>query len=501
MNKLTFGSVIIELTRRCNMACAHCMRGNAMDADIDLTYIDQFLDQADMIDSLILTGGEPSLCLDTVEYIIRGLRKRGILLLKLSFITNGRIYSDRLVELMKQFKDIIDISCGYGFAPGTYDPAKETYRVSVGVSLDRYHSAHKTCQKNFERYKAALEGVADVGRVLHGNAPIRVGRAVSLPQSETVVESTIDSSGQTIEVLDKTHTPICRVYENFKLIDPGQRIVCCSLWLGHDGVIRSGTCASDPFEQIDNFPRVCTTADPIWESVLAYNKGRVNCAQISSEYTSKLTEEDLLEFARRKKLSDREDARDDLTTEGERLYANNVTEAMNAGNVTIADINKYIDQKLKKDREQLYNIDPKDLARQSAEYHHGSGQLPEHKRPKPEPVLDTDKLIENIQAYLANPDKTAYCKRCGALLCDKDGNPIKGWPIGHTKGGAYYKCGICDYPSFVYDFSSSVHYDFSRKCKNCGKEIIDEDDHLTHCHTQLFSKSKYVCDYCGHVNS
>lgn len=395
MNKITFGKVIIELTWRCNMKCGHCLRGDAMDADIDLTYIDQFLDQADMIDTLLLTGGEPSLCLDAVEHISNGLRKRGVLLFRLEFITNGRIYSDRLVDLMKQYKDIIDISCGYGFAPGTYDLAKETYRVSVGVSLDRYHSAHKTCEKNFERYKAALEGVADVGRVLHGNAPVHVGRAADLPKSETVFESPADSARQSIEVLDKTHTPICRQYEAFKLINQDQRIVCCSVWLGHDGIIRNGVCGSDPFEKIDNFPKVCTTADDIWSSILAYNKGRVNCAQISHECTSKLTDEDLTELAHQKELSGREDARDDMTTEGERIYQNNVLEAMNAGNVTVTAINKYINQKLDEERVRLYIVDPKDIARESAEYHHGSGQLPEHRQSKPDPQLDGNLMIKN----------------------------------------------------------------------------------------------------------
>lgn len=33
-NKAYVSSLIIEITRRCNMACEHCLRGNAQNLDI-----------------------------------------------------------------------------------------------------------------------------------------------------------------------------------------------------------------------------------------------------------------------------------------------------------------------------------------------------------------------------------------------------------------------------------------------------------------------------------
>jgi len=38
--KLTFESLAIETTRRCNMKCAHCFRGDAQNVDIDYQHID-----------------------------------------------------------------------------------------------------------------------------------------------------------------------------------------------------------------------------------------------------------------------------------------------------------------------------------------------------------------------------------------------------------------------------------------------------------------------------
>ena len=57
-------SVFIEVTRRCNMCCAHCLRGDAENIDIQEKYIDAFLDSFEKgacISSLTFTGGEISL--------------------------------------------------------------------------------------------------------------------------------------------------------------------------------------------------------------------------------------------------------------------------------------------------------------------------------------------------------------------------------------------------------------------------------------------------------
>ena len=53
--------VVIEVTRRCNMNCAHCLRGDAQNLDISIDVIDRFFDAfangAD-ISTITFTGGE-----------------------------------------------------------------------------------------------------------------------------------------------------------------------------------------------------------------------------------------------------------------------------------------------------------------------------------------------------------------------------------------------------------------------------------------------------------
>ena len=62
MNNVLFNTIIIETTRRCNMACPHCIRGDAQNMDIDLYILDTFLSnfKDGYIREILFTGGEPS---------------------------------------------------------------------------------------------------------------------------------------------------------------------------------------------------------------------------------------------------------------------------------------------------------------------------------------------------------------------------------------------------------------------------------------------------------
>ena len=58
---LSIQELIIETTRKCNMACEHCLRGDVENVNIKSLYIRRLFSQIDNIDTLTITGGEPSL--------------------------------------------------------------------------------------------------------------------------------------------------------------------------------------------------------------------------------------------------------------------------------------------------------------------------------------------------------------------------------------------------------------------------------------------------------
>lgn len=94
-------SVFIEVTRRCNMCCAHCLRGDAESIDIQEKYIDAFLDSFEKgayISSLTFTGGEISLNIPAIRYTLKAVKERNISVGNFYMVTNGKAV-DKMAEL------------------------------------------------------------------------------------------------------------------------------------------------------------------------------------------------------------------------------------------------------------------------------------------------------------------------------------------------------------------------------------------------------------------
>ena len=94
-------NVFIEVTRRCNMCCAHCLRGDAESIDIQEKYIDAFLDSFEKgayISSLTFTGGEISLNIPAIRYTLKAVKERGIAVGSFYMVTNGKAV-DKMADL------------------------------------------------------------------------------------------------------------------------------------------------------------------------------------------------------------------------------------------------------------------------------------------------------------------------------------------------------------------------------------------------------------------
>lgn len=139
---MNISNLIIEVTRKCNITCEHCLRGDAQKLTMKNEYIDSLLRQVDEIGDIAFTGGEPSLAVPVIEYVLQRLKDRHISLGAFYIATNGIDVSEEFVLVcLKLF---------------TYCYEKE--RCHVDISNDMYHQAEGGYNTEM------LDGLKFVGR-------------------------------------------------------------------------------------------------------------------------------------------------------------------------------------------------------------------------------------------------------------------------------------------------------------------------------------------------
>lgn len=269
MKRITLNEVEIQLTRRCQIKCKHCFRGEAENKDITPEVIDAWLNQTEMIGLLHLTGGEPTLNLDMMEYLVKSLRKHGTLLMKLSLETNGYEKSERFIDILKEYAEVIKICHSFDLKkPRTQDT------ITIAVSNDEYHKA-EGCnpEEAYKYYKEKLNGIASVFYQKDGLIPVAVGRGKNL---NTTVKNPYKLAPKRIEILDKNHVPMCQYYKSYQLTYPEQIKICCAIGITTGGGVYSPDNIFGEFSEIDDNV-FCTVDDDIYKGICEYNKGKITC--------------------------------------------------------------------------------------------------------------------------------------------------------------------------------------------------------------------------------
>lgn len=158
--KINVDHLVLEVTRQCNMRCAHCLRGDAQCVDMPNKIIDKVLDSVSEIYSVTFTGGEPSLNIDAIRYFFRRSEELGKLPMSFYIATNGKENQEELaIELLKW-----------------YPKMEEKESCGASISVDRYHEADATDpdsdilrglvfyrddkETNWDQYRLLYEGKA-----------------------------------------------------------------------------------------------------------------------------------------------------------------------------------------------------------------------------------------------------------------------------------------------------------------------------------------------------
>lgn len=163
----SYDSLCIEVTRRCNMHCAHCLRGEACNVDIDSSYIERFMDHVHNITSLTFTGGEPSLNVKAMEDTLRICKEKQIPVGSFYVVTNGKKVTNRFMKALMDWA----IYCLEN------DPDALEY-CGVCVSKDMFHE--KVNDQNVLKLKTLSFFNEDKTADFRDYSLINLGRAKNL---------------------------------------------------------------------------------------------------------------------------------------------------------------------------------------------------------------------------------------------------------------------------------------------------------------------------------
>lgn len=96
--KYSIDNLVIEITRKCNIKCRHCLRGPARNINITQEMMNKIVSQFDYINSITFGGGEPSLFPEAIEWFIEAVQMYNVTVGNFYVVTNGKKYSQKLYD-------------------------------------------------------------------------------------------------------------------------------------------------------------------------------------------------------------------------------------------------------------------------------------------------------------------------------------------------------------------------------------------------------------------
>lgn len=194
--KYSLRELYIEVTRRCNLKCAHCMRGQAQDIDLSKEDVDLFFEKLNggTIERLIFGGGEPTLNPEIIAYIIDKIIRENIDVINVGMITNGQVYSKEIAEAFNHI-DLYLKKILHLFHPYI------SGRVVIAFSTDKYHD--KICDRVREAYANCCKWISISDYNVPDKKILKTGRATfgkeytyKLMNPKYIIEYTHDNESE-----------------------------------------------------------------------------------------------------------------------------------------------------------------------------------------------------------------------------------------------------------------------------------------------------------------
>lgn len=281
MEKIFFGGLNLEITRRCQLKCAHCLRGDAQDVDMSKEVIDSILDQCAGIFEVFFSGGEPTLNIDVMDYFLKEVQRRNIPLGKLGFITNGISIPDALKDFLLHAYDYIT-TCRTSCEAFRTDATIAThYRIDIGISADDYHTGSNP-EAAKEIYKSFLPNDGCAVYINSFSILIKRGRAKDIKESFSTPFLKGFPRVQ-IGIAYKGHTPICGDCIRIdRMTDFCDAYIPCMLTVTAKGKLLPTIEAQFEYHTEDEtLTGICQYSGgqmpSIIKTILSYNRGALPC--------------------------------------------------------------------------------------------------------------------------------------------------------------------------------------------------------------------------------
>ncbi len=100
------------MTRNCTLYCEHCLRGDKECINISPNVIESIFADVTGVNLLLLTGGEPLIAVNELEYLIKVIKEQKIWVNKIAISTNGTILSARVLKILKELSEISQLIIG-----------------------------------------------------------------------------------------------------------------------------------------------------------------------------------------------------------------------------------------------------------------------------------------------------------------------------------------------------------------------------------------------------
>ena len=109
LSRLNVRTLLLELTRECNLECKHCFRGDSQNVYMNLNIVDYIFDNVCRANEFLLTGGEPLLAKEQLKRITQNIMKDRINIGKMIIVTNGTVLSFDTIGMLYQISKRTDL--------------------------------------------------------------------------------------------------------------------------------------------------------------------------------------------------------------------------------------------------------------------------------------------------------------------------------------------------------------------------------------------------------